>query len=137
MGEPFGLSIEGIQAGARANPQRPGAIFVNILDEIAAQAVRVRRVVAILDDGVAVVAVEPVVRAEPHEAGAVLKERLHSLVGQPLLDGDVGERDSPAAERKAGHGSRWCLGGSRSLHTSADDGGHDQEAAARRPAART
>jgi hypothetical protein len=129
--EAFGARIPGIQARRRANPQRPGSILVQMMDGIAAQAVWAHRVIAILDDGVAVVPVEPVVRAEPDEAGAVLHERQHSLVRQPLLDGDVRECD--AAERKAGHGSRWCLGGSRSLHANADDGGQEQQAAASVP----
>jgi hypothetical protein len=44
-----------------------------------------------LYDVVSIVAIEPIDSAEPHKAGAVLQDRVDSLVGQPLLDSDVSE----------------------------------------------
>ena len=85
--ELLGLAIKGVQSGPRGNPDRPGAILKQVIDPIAAQTAWICRVVAKLNDVVSIIAIEPIDSAEPHKAGAVLQDRMDSLVGQPLLDG--------------------------------------------------
>jgi hypothetical protein len=119
--EALSTAIEGVHAGPGTNPQRAVAVFVDVLDEIATDAVRVGRVVAIRDHAVAVVAVEPVVRTEPHEADAILRKRLNALIRQPVRNGDVRECGLSAEDWSRGCGAGRCLHEDRSVHTGADD----------------
>lgn len=109
--EALGSAIEDIETAARGDPQVPGAILVEILDDVAAQTVRVRRIAVIGNEAIAVIAVEAVVGAEPQEAGPVLQHRLHALIREPLLDGEVRELGVRAQGRidRRSRGALWAM----------------------------
>src|SRR6476660_1371336 len=55
---------------------------------------RIERVVAEDDELIAVVAIEPVLRPEPHEATTVLHDGRDDVLGEAVGDREVSERDA-------------------------------------------
>ena len=73
--KPFSCAIEPIHtAAACANPQLPATILEDGRDLAVGDRCRIERVVAEDDELIAVVAIEAVLRSEPHEAAPVLDD---------------------------------------------------------------
>src|SRR5581483_6527017 len=74
-----GRAVPTAESGSRAHPQRAGSVDVQGFDlrrrQSLAQTERV--------EAIAVVAVEPVVRADPNEAGPILREQIDAEIAEP------------------------------------------------------
>ena len=94
---PF-IAIEPAVPGA--DPEVAGPVFVHRSDLVVAQAGRVGQ--GVLEDLhlVAVVAVQPVQRAKPHEAAMVAQDAPDFGVGETLLGGDVIEANRQVVVRR-------------------------------------
>ena len=78
-------AVHSTEALVGAYPERTPGVFVERCDEAAAEATRVAWLRPVDADVVAVIAAQTVLRAEPHEALPVLKDRLHGHLREPLL----------------------------------------------------
>ena len=72
--------------------QRIG-VLVQRPNPVVTQGLRVRGVVLVHGEGVAVITVQPVFRSDPDEAPAVLEDAEYGRLGKALLDGDPVEAD--------------------------------------------
>jgi hypothetical protein len=97
--ELLGGLVEARQAAARAEPQSPFAVFPGCLYIVVRQRGGIARVAAEDAHLVAVVAVQSVLGAEPHESGPVLQDGLDRFLRQPLFQAHVFEAQ---AARRAG-----------------------------------
>jgi hypothetical protein len=89
--ERLGLAIHDHEPVVRAHPEPPRAVFVESGHHAVGKAAGIARVVPVDDEGVAVVAVEALLRAEPEETNTILEDGLDRRLRQSLLDGDAGE----------------------------------------------
>jgi hypothetical protein len=64
----------------RAQPQITLRVFQDSIDVVSAEADRVRQVMAIDGKGIRIVLIEPVLRADPQEALAILQNRIHAAL---------------------------------------------------------
>ena len=94
-------AVEAAQSLARADPEDAVAILASELDVVVGERRAVTANVAVVDDRVAVVAIQPSAGPEPHEAAAVLVHRRHPGTGQSVVSGELGELE---ALRLAGTG---------------------------------
>ncbi len=83
--EAFGRSVEAIKAFFGADPNVAVGVFVQGMDEIAADAGAVVGIVAEDLEGVTVEAVEPVFGAEPEEPPFVLEAADDGIIGETVL----------------------------------------------------
>jgi hypothetical protein len=83
--------VEAAQAAPGAHPQALPPVFVEHGDRVVGNAARIRGIVLEHHEGVAVEAVEPLLRAEPQKAHVVLEDRLDGALGEPLLEGEAGK----------------------------------------------
>jgi hypothetical protein len=114
------LAIESIQSSAQSpNPEHPGSILIDGPDPVVAYAAGVLRIVLVDRKGIAIVLVQPVFRAKPHEPFAILEYAEHCVLRETLFDRDTlepealpGQRSLPYRERRrslpwaCGRGSR-------------------------------
>ena len=77
-------------------PKQVPLIPEAVLDPVGAQAVGIASIVLIDPEFVAVVAVQPILRAKPHEAMAVLDDAVDRALGEAVFDGEAPELDSLA-----------------------------------------
>ncbi len=83
--EAFAAGVELVEARAfAAAPDAPGAVDQKRVDDVAADRGGLGRIVAEHAERDAVVAREPVVRAQPDEAVAILRELVHGARRQPV-----------------------------------------------------
>ena len=71
-----------------SNPERTRAVQVHRLDERIAQAARIIRISAVNPKGIAVVAVEAILGAQPEVALRILKEAGNDARGKPFFRSD-------------------------------------------------
>jgi hypothetical protein len=57
------------------------AVFNQILNQAGAQRIRIVGVVLVHDERVAIIAIESVLSGEPHEAAAILQNRINPILG--------------------------------------------------------
>ncbi len=95
-----GIRLEGVEAAIVAhesagayNPKVTGGVAYHPLDHVVGERAVIIPVVAVDFERVAVVAVETVLGGDPYVSQAVLGDRWHGRVGEPLLDTDVAERN--------------------------------------------
>src|SRR4029453_12556682 len=94
-GDAFAPRIKSVRSIVRRNPQAALIVFEEILNEIGTQTRRIVRVVLVDHERVAVIPVESVPRAEPHEPAAILDERRHITLRQSVACGEMGESEIP------------------------------------------
>ena len=71
----------------------PARILVDLPDGALAEAGGIVGVMAVDGETIAVVAVQPVIGPEPHEAVAILEDGPYRALGEALLDGEVLEAE--------------------------------------------
>jgi len=74
-------------------PQHAPLIFVAKLDPIAAQAVGVISIVPVDLELISIVPIQPILRAEPHEAPVVLFDATDRALGQTIFQPETPELD--------------------------------------------
>ena len=114
-------AIEPVETIEGADPENPGAVLVNVVDNAIAQAVGVFGVGPVHDETVTIVLVQAIQRGEPHEPLPILQHGLHRPLRQALLEGKVLEpgvlrlsgqdlRPARAQKERQGEGGRGSSG---------------------------
>jgi hypothetical protein len=87
-----GATVKSVETAAkRPYPQHASRVLEQRPNTVVAQAVEIIRVVLVCHETVAIVPIEPIVGAKPHETIAILQDAVHSAMGEPVLDGDAGK----------------------------------------------
>jgi hypothetical protein len=90
-GPAFGRGVELDYAGIRADPQISAIVLGHCAHETAADAREIVRVVSGHHERVAIVAVETLGRAQPHEAVAILHDGDDIALRQAIIGGEAPE----------------------------------------------
>jgi hypothetical protein len=81
-------------------PQVSSFILDQCSDFVVTEAVGALRIVSVHLETVPIIAIQALLRAEPHEPQAVLKNAMDRTLGQPMLDRDLHKVQPPVQRGK-------------------------------------
>ena len=88
--EPLGSAVEAVEAAAgRAQPKRPAAVLQKRKNVVVPQRGRIQWIIFVNGHAITVVPEQPILRAKPHEALAVLQDTQNGTGRQALLPPDA------------------------------------------------
>ncbi len=110
---------------ACAHPEVMAAVFADTIDIIVGQAGGVIQPVAKDLELIPVVAAEPVISAEPHKPIMILVDTTYRVIGQALVDAQVGQRRIVRRQQPEGKANPVNCNEEYLSHKAASSNGHD------------